>query len=82
MAEANSPAGNPNRCAAERKNGGSVDDPAPDLEIKMAEPVKFRGCDVDYTYEILANAFQGRPLGAGLRNSARLPEHVHHAVVY
>jgi len=62
-----------NRCAAEEEMGGSVGRfPAPDLEIKMAEPVNISG---EWRRRLRirnsAHAFQGRPLGAGLRNSAR-----------
>ncbi len=57
-AEANSPAGNPTDAPPKKKWADRWTIPAPDLEIKMAEPVNIPADgDVDYTYEILPTHF-------------------------
>jgi mono/diheme cytochrome c family protein len=82
-AEANSPAGNPTDAPPKKKWADRWTIPAPDLEIKMAEPVNIPADgDVDYTYEILPTHFkEGRWVQAS-EILPGLPEHVHHAVVY
>jgi Copper type II ascorbate-dependent monooxygenase, C-terminal domain len=77
------PAGNPPDAPPLKKWAERWTIPAPDLEIKMAEPVKIPADgDVDYTYEILPTHFkEGRWVQAS-EILPGLPEHVHHAVVY
>jgi mono/diheme cytochrome c family protein len=82
-AAAKAPAGNPADAPAPKKWADRWTIPAPDLEIKMAEPVNIpaKG-DVAYTYEILPTHFkEGRWVQAS-EILPGLPEHVHHAVVY
>ena len=82
-AAAGAPAGNPLDAPAPKKWSNRWTIPAPDMEIKMAEPVSIPAAgDVDYTYEILPTHFkQGRWVQAA-EILPGLPEHVHHAVVY
>ena len=82
-AEAKAPAGNPADAPAPKKWVDRWTIPAPDMEIKMAEPVRIPATgDVDYTYEILPTHFkEGRWVQAA-EILPGLPEHVHHAVVY
>ncbi|HKM67259.1 MAG TPA: hypothetical protein VJX70_08845 [Candidatus Acidoferrum sp.] len=82
-AAAKAPPGNPADAPPPKKWADRWTIPAPDLEIKMAEPVRIpAGGDIDYTYEILPTHFQeGRWVQAS-EILPGLPEHVHHAVVY
>jgi Copper type II ascorbate-dependent monooxygenase, C-terminal domain len=82
-AAAKAPAGNPADAPAPKKWADRWTIPAPDLEIKMAEPVNIPADgDVGYTYEILPTHFkEGRWVQAS-EILPGLPEHVHHAVVY
>ena len=82
-AAAKAPAGNPADAPAPKKWADRWTIPAPDLEIKMAEPVNIPADgDVAYTYEILPTHFkEGRWVKAS-EILPGLPEHVHHAVVY
>ena len=82
-AAANAPAGNPADAPPPKKWAERWTIPAPDLEIRMAEPVHLPATgDVDYTYEILPTHFtEGRWVQAS-EILPGLPEHVHHAVVY
>jgi mono/diheme cytochrome c family protein len=57
--------------------------PAPDLEMKMAEPVNIPADgDVAYTYEILPTHFKEGHWVQASEILPGLPEHAHHAVVY
>jgi len=80
---AKAPAGNPADAPPAKKWAARWTIPAPDLEIKMAEPVSIPADgDVGYTYEILPTNFkEGRWVQAS-EILPGLPEHVHHAVVY
>ncbi len=80
---AKAPPGNPADAPPPKKWADRWTIPAPDMEIKMAEPVRIpAGGDIDYTYEILPTHFQeGRWVQAS-EILPGLPEHVHHAVVY
>jgi mono/diheme cytochrome c family protein len=82
-AAAKAPAGNPADAPPPKKWADRWTIPAPDLEIKMAEPVNIPADgDVGYTYEILPTHFkEGRWVQAS-EILPGLPEHVHHAVVY
>jgi len=82
-AEAKAPAGNPADAPPARKWADRWTIPAPDMEIKMAEPVNIPAeGEVGYTYEILPTHFkEGRWVQAS-EILPGLPEHVHHAVVY
>jgi mono/diheme cytochrome c family protein len=77
------PAGNPADAPPTKQWSDRWTIPAPDMEIKMAEPVSIPATgDVDYTYEILPTHFkEGRWVQAS-EILPGLPEHVHHAVVY
>ena len=82
-AEAKAPAGNPADAPAPKKWVDRWTIPAPDMEIKMAEPVRIPATgDVDYTYEILPTHFKEGRWVQGAEILPGLPEHVHHAVVY
>jgi mono/diheme cytochrome c family protein len=82
-AAAGAPAGNPADSPAPRKWSDRWTMPAPDMEIKMAEPVNIPADgDVDYTYEILPTHFKEGRWVQGSEILPGLPEHVHHAVVY
>ncbi len=80
---AKAPAGNPADAPPPKKWTDRWSIPAPDMEIKMAEPVCIPAVgEIDYTYEILPTHFQeGRWVQAS-EILPGLPEHVHHAVVY
>ena len=80
---AGAPAGNPADAPPPKKWSDRWTIAAPDMEIKMAEPVSIPATgDVDYTYEILPTHFkEGRWVQAS-EILPGLPEHVHHAVVY
>ncbi|HEV2102357.1 MAG TPA: cytochrome c [Candidatus Acidoferrum sp.] len=82
-ADAKAPAGNPAGAPPQKQWVDRWTIPAPDVEIKMAEPVSIPAQgDVDYTYEILPTHFkEGRWVQAS-EILPGLPEHVHHAVVY
>lgn len=82
-AGARAPAGNPADAPPQKQWADRWTIPAPDMEIKMAEPVNIPAeGDVDYTYEILPTHFkEGRWVQAS-EILPGLPEHVHHAVVY
>src|SRR5882724_1162398 len=82
-AAAGAPAGNPADAPTPNKRSDRWTIPAPDMEIRMVEPVSIPATgDVDYTYEILATHFkEGRWVQAS-EILPGLPEHVHHAVVY
>ena len=82
-AAAKAPGGNPADAPAPKKWADRWTIPAPDLEIKMTEPVNIPADgDVGYTYEILPTHFkEGRWVQAS-EILPGLPEHVHHAVVY
>jgi hypothetical protein len=82
-ASAKTPAGNPADAPPPRKWTDRWTIPAPDVEIKMAEPVNIPADgDIGYTYEILPTHFkEGRWVQAS-EILPGLPEHVHHAVVY
>jgi hypothetical protein len=82
-AAARAPAGNPAVAPPVKKWADRWTIPAPDLEIRMAEPVNIPADgDVGYTYEILPTHFkEGRWVQAS-EILPGLPEHVHHAVVY
>ena len=82
-AAAKAPAGNPADAPPQKKWADRWTIPAPDFEIKMAEPVNIPADgDVGYTYEILPTHFkEGRWVQAS-EILPGLPEHVHHAVVY
>jgi hypothetical protein len=82
-AAAKAPAGNPADAPLPKKWADRWTIPAPDLEIKMAEPVNIpANGDVAYTYEIVPTHFkEGRWVQAS-EILPGLPEHVHHAVVY
>jgi len=82
-AAAGAPAGNPADAPTPNKRSDRWTIPAPDMEIRMVEPVSIPATgDVDYTYEILPTHFkEGRWVQAS-EILPGLPEHVHHAVVY
>jgi hypothetical protein len=82
-AAAKAPAGNPADAPPPKKWADRWTISAPELEIKMAEPVEIPADgDVGYTYEILPTHFkEGRWVQAS-EILPGLPEHVHHAVVY
>ena len=82
-AASKAPAGNPGDAPPAKKWADRWTIPAPDLEIKMPEPVNIPAAgDVGYTYEILPTHFkEGRWVQAS-EILPGLPEHVHHAVVY
>jgi len=82
-AAAGAPAGNPADAPPLKKWSDRWTIPAPDIEIKMTEPVKLpANGDVDYTYEIVPTHLkEGRWVQAS-EILPGLPEHVHHAVVY
>ena len=82
-AAAKAPAGNPAEAPRPKQWVDRWTIAAPDLEIKMAEPVNIPADgDVGYTYEILPTHFkEGRWVQAS-EILPGLPEHVHHAVVY
>lgn len=77
------PAGNPADAPQPKKWAERWTIPAPDLEIKMAEPVDIPAAgDVGYTYEILPTGFKEGYWVQASEILPGLPEHVHHAVVY
>ncbi|HET7105932.1 MAG TPA: hypothetical protein VFI38_03915 [Candidatus Acidoferrum sp.] len=82
-AAAGAPSGNPADAPPEKKWVDRWTISAPDVEIKMAQPVSIPSAgDVDYTYEIVPTHFkEGRWVQAS-EILPGLPEHVHHAVVY
>jgi hypothetical protein len=82
-AKANAPAGNLADAPAPRKWTGRWTIPAPELEVKMTEPVKIPADgEVDYTYEIVPTHFtEGRWVQSS-EILPGLPQNVHHAVVY
>jgi mono/diheme cytochrome c family protein len=82
-AAAKAPAGNPADAPPQAKWVDRWTIPAPDLEIKMAEPVNIPADgDVGYTYEILPTHFKEGRWVQSSEILPGLPEHVHHAVVY
>jgi len=82
-ADAGAPAGNLADAPPPRKWAERWTIPAPDAEIKMAEPVIIpAGGDVDYTYEIVPTHFTEARWVQASEILPGLPEHVHHAVVY
>src|SRR5260370_27358256 len=81
-AEANSPAGNGTDAPPKKKWADRWTIPAPDLEIKMAEPVNIPADgDVDYTYEILPTHFKECRWVQSSEILPCRPEHVHHSEV-
>ena len=82
-AAAKAPAGDPAEAPPPKKWADRWTIPAPDMELKMAEPVSIPADgEVVYTYEILPTNFkEGRWVQAS-EILPGLPEHVHHAVVY
>jgi hypothetical protein len=82
-AAAGAPAGNAADAPQAKKWSDRWTIPAPDMEIKMVEPVRIPATgDVDYSYEIVPTHFkEGRWVQAS-EILPGLPEHVHHAVVY
>jgi hypothetical protein len=79
----NAPAGSPADAPPPHAWTGGWTIPAPDLELKMSEPVTIpAGSDIEYTYEIVPTHFSE---DRWVQDSEILPgllEHVHHAVVY
>jgi len=82
-AAAKAPAGNASDAPPPKQWADRWTIPAPDVEIKMIEPVKIpaKG-DVGYTYEILPTHFKEGQWVQASEILPGLPEHVHHAVVY
>jgi len=77
------PAGNSADAPPARKWADRWTIPAPDLEIRMTEPVTIPvSGDVDYTYEIVSTHFTEARWVQASEILPGLPEHVHHAVVY
>jgi hypothetical protein len=76
-------AGSPADAPAPRTWSGGWTIPAPDLEVKMPEPVTIpaRG-DIEYAYEIVPTHFSEDRWAQASEILPGLPEHVHHAVVY
>jgi hypothetical protein len=81
--QANAPAGNPADAPMPRKWTGRWTIPSPDVEIKMAEPVKIPADgEVDYTYEIVPTHFAEGHWVQSSEILPGLPRNVHHGVVY
>jgi Copper type II ascorbate-dependent monooxygenase, C-terminal domain len=82
-ARANAPAGDSADAPAGRKWTGRWTIAAPELEVKMTEPVKIPASgEIDYTYEIVPTHFaEGRWVQSS-EILPGLPQNVHHAVVY
>lgn len=82
-AQAKAPAGDPREAPPSRKWAARWTIPAPDLVVKMTEPVKIPADgDVEYTYEIVSTHFaEGRWVQAS-EILPGMPGNVHHAVVY
>jgi mono/diheme cytochrome c family protein len=82
-ANANAPAGNPSDAPPPSQWSDRWTIPAPDLEIKMPQPVEIPADgEIDYTYEIVPTHFTE---ARWIRSSEILPgmlPNVHHAVVY
>ena len=82
-ADGKAPAGDPVDAPPRKKWANRWTIPAPDMEIKMAEPVDIPAAgDVGYTYEILPTDFKEGHWVQASEILPGLPEHVHHAVVY
>jgi hypothetical protein len=82
-AEANAPAGDPRQAPPARKWVDRWTIAAPDLEVKMREPVKIPAeGEVDYTYEIVPTHFAEGRWVQGSEILPGMPGNVHHAVVY
>jgi mono/diheme cytochrome c family protein len=82
-ANANAPAGNPADAPAPHKWSDRWTIPAPDLEVKMPQPVAIPADDeIDYTYEIVPTHFTEARWVQASEILPGLPQNVHHAVVY
>jgi len=82
-AAAGAPAGNPADAPAPKKRSDRWTIPAPEMEIRMVEPVRIPAAgDVGYTYEILPTHFKEGHWVQAAEILPGLAEHVHHAVVY
>jgi hypothetical protein len=82
-AVADAPAGNPADAPAPKNWADRWTIPTPDLELKMAMPVRIPADgDIDYTYEIIPTHFKEGRWVQWSEILPGLPEHVHHAVVY
>jgi mono/diheme cytochrome c family protein len=81
--KAGAPEGNVSDAPPARRWTGRWTIPAPDLEIKMTQPVKIpAGGEIEYRYEIVPTHFAE---GRWVQQSEilpGLPQNVHHAVVY
>lgn len=81
--KSNAPAGSPADAPPPRTWTGGWTVPAPDLELKMPEPVTIpAGGDIEYTYEIVPTHFSEDRWVQASEILPGLPAHVHHAVVY
>ena len=79
----NAPAGSPTDAPPPRIWSGDWTISAPELELKMSEPVSIpAGGDIEYTYEIVPTRFSEDRWVQASEILPGLPEHVHHAVVY
>jgi Copper type II ascorbate-dependent monooxygenase, C-terminal domain len=77
------PAGSPADAPPSRNWSGGWTISAPDLQLKMPEPVIIpAGGDIEYTYEIVPTHFSEDRWVQASEILPGLPEHVHHAVVY
>jgi hypothetical protein len=82
-AKAGAPAGNLADAPAPRTCTGRWTIPAPEVEVKMTEPVKIPADgEVDYTYEIVPTHFSEGRWVQSSEILPGLPQNVHHAVVY
>ncbi len=82
-ADANAPAGNAADAAPPRRWSDQWTIPAPDLEVKMPQPVTIPADgEIDYTYEIVPTHFAEARWVQSSEILPSMPANVHHAVVY
>jgi mono/diheme cytochrome c family protein len=82
-AKANAPAGNTGQAPPAKKWADRWTITAPDVEVKMPEPVKLPATgEVEYTYEIVPTNFQEGRWVQSSEILPGLPQNVHHGVVY
>jgi mono/diheme cytochrome c family protein len=82
-ANANAPAGNPADAPPPRHWSERWTIPAPDLEVKMPQPVAIpANGEIDYTYEIVPTHFAEPRWVQSSEILPGMPQNVHHAVVY
>jgi hypothetical protein len=82
-ANADAPAGNPADAPPPHQWSDRWTIPAPDLEIKMPQPVAIPADgEIDYTYEIVPTHFTEARWVQSSEILPGMPQNVHHAVVY